>query len=119
MQVAAPLRFDARGRTAAAGEDRHLGDLVEAVLLTSPGERVNRPGFGSALGQMLFAPNADALAAATQMAVQAAIQEWLGDLLEVQEVSIEARESTLSAAVRYLVRRTGEEHTVRVERAAG
>ena len=66
------------------------------MLFTAPGERVNRPTFGSGLLQLVFAPNSDALAAATQLAVQGALQQWLGDRIAVQDVTVEAVDSTLT-----------------------
>ena len=105
-EVDFPYGVDARGRTASTPEEEHIRDLVEQVLFTAPGERVNRPTFGSGLLQLVFAPNSDALAAATQLTVQAALQEWLGDRIEVQDVTIEAVDSTLTATVVYEIRRT-------------
>jgi len=100
-QVDFPYGVDARGRTASTSEDEHVRDLIEQVLFTAPGERVNRPTFGSGLLQLVFAPNSDALAAATQLAVQAALQEWLADRIAVQDVTVEAVDSTLTATVVY------------------
>ena len=68
-----PYHFDGRGRTAATSNDAHMRDLIEQVLFTAPGERVNRPDFGSGLMQLVFAPNSDELAAATQFLVQGAL----------------------------------------------
>src|SRR5436190_1281912 len=70
MQIDYPYTFDSRGRTAETTEEEHIRDLIEQVLFTTPGERVNRPTFGSGLLQLVFAPNGGALGAATQMAVQ-------------------------------------------------
>jgi phage baseplate assembly protein W len=104
MQVAYPYRFDGRGRTAQATDEEHIRDLIEQVLFTSPGERVNRPTFGSGLLRLVFAPNSDALAAATQLAVQGALQQWLGDLIQVDAVQVANVDSTLSVTVRYRIR---------------
>ena len=41
MNLAYPYRFDHRGRTAEATDERHIRDLIEQVLFTAPGERVN------------------------------------------------------------------------------
>ncbi len=117
-QVAHPLRVDPRGRTAAVAQDRHIRELVEQVLLTAPGERVNRPTFGSGLLQLVFAPAGDALAAAMQLTVQAALQQWLGDLIEVEDVTVESDDSTLTTTVRYAIRRTGERQVATFERGA-
>jgi uncharacterized protein len=95
-----PFQFDSRGRTLDAG-DAYLRELVEQVLFTSAGERVNLPDFGSGLLQLLFAPNSDELAAATQFAVQGALQKWLGGLLTVQSVSVVADVEQLSVTVAY------------------
>ena len=119
MNLAFPLQFDARGRTAAADDARHLRDMIEQVLFTAPGERVNRPGFGCGLRQLVFAPNSDALAAATQMSVQGALQEWLGDLIQVESVQVSAEDARLSVSVRYVVRRTQERQAAQFERGAG
>jgi phage baseplate assembly protein W len=105
-EVDFPFHVDERGRTGSVPEEAHVRDLVEQVLLTAPGERVNRPTFGSGLLRLVFAPNSDALAAATQLTVQAALQEWLGDVIEVQDVTVEAFDSRLATTVRYAIRRT-------------
>jgi Bacteriophage baseplate protein W len=110
-QVDFPYGVDARGRTASTSDDEHVRDLIEQVLFTAPGERVNRPTFGSGLLQLVFAPNSDALAAATQLAVQAALQEWLADRIAVQDVTVAAVDSTLTATVVYADRLTQQSQT--------
>ena len=107
MDIDYPFAFDGRGRTASTQYEDHVRDLVEQVLFTSPGERVNRPTFGCGLLQLVFAPNSDTLAAATQLTVQAALQQCVGDLVEVRAVDVEAVESTLRVVVTYALRRTG------------
>ena len=106
MQIDYPYRFDGRGRTAQTTADDHIRDLIEQVLFTSPGERVNRPTFGSGVLQLVFAPNDEALAAATQVTVQGALQRWLGELILVEDVDVESENATLRVQVRYIVRRT-------------
>ena len=113
MNVDYPFGFSGQGRTRECSDDEHLRDLIEQVLFTSPGERVNRPTFGCGLLQLVFAPNSDTLAAATQLSVQAALQQWLGDLIEVRGVEVANPESTLRVTVRYADRRTTEERTER------
>lgn len=108
MQIDYPFRFDGRGRTAQTGHEDHVRDLIEQVLFTSPGERVNRPTFGSGVMQLLFAPNNDALASATQLTVQGALQQWLGDLILVESVDVENDDASLRVSVRYVLRKTQE-----------
>ena len=108
MQIDYPFHFDSRGRTANTHDDDHIRDLIEQVLFTAPGERVNRPDFGAGLMQLVFAPNSDELAAATQFLVQGALQQWLGDLIVVELVQVESEDSTLRVLVQYVTRRNGE-----------
>jgi phage baseplate assembly protein W len=106
MNIDFPFHFDARGRTADTTYEDHIRDLIEQVLFTAPGERVNRPTLGSGLLQLVFAPNSPELAAATQFLVQGNLQQWLGDLIEVRAVDVEALEATLRVQVDYVIRRT-------------
>jgi uncharacterized protein len=106
MNVDYPFHFDARGHTAETSDEGYIRDLIEQVLFTAPGERVNRPTFGSGIMQLVFALNSDTLAAATQVTVHSALQQWLGDLIQVDEVEVQNEESTLQVRIRYLIRRT-------------
>ena len=117
MNIDFPFHFDTRGRTAVTGDDDHIRDMIEQVLFTSPGERVNRPTFGSGLMQLVFAPNSDELAAATQFLVQGALQQWLGDLIQVDELQVENEDSTLQVVIRYTVRRTQQQQVAQFTRA--
>jgi phage baseplate assembly protein W len=106
MNIDFPYRIDHRGRTADVETDGHIRDLIEQVLFTSPGERVNRPTFGCGLLQLVFAPNSPELAAATQFLVQGSLQQWLGNLIQVDAVQIENLDSTLTVTIVYTIRRT-------------
>lgn len=106
MNIRFPLQFDHKGQTALSDDERHIRDLVEQVLFTSPGERVNRPTFGSGLLQLVFQPNSDELSATVQFLVQGALQQWLGDLIEINDVQIEHYDSSLKVTVVYTIRRT-------------
>ncbi len=116
MQIDFPFHIDSRGRSAETDQEAHIRDLIEQVLFTAPGERVNRPGFGTGLMQLVFAPSGEEMATATQYLVQGALQQWLGDLIEVETVQVEAQASTLSVTVRYQVRRTQERQTAQFSR---
>jgi phage baseplate assembly protein W len=116
MNVDFPFHFDGSGRTASADDDKHIRDLIEQVLFTSPGERVNRPTFGCGLQRLVFAPNSDELAAATQFLVQGALQQWLGDLIQVDEVQVESEDSQLRVVVQYVVLRSQQQQTAQFAR---
>jgi uncharacterized protein len=106
--LAYPYRFDGRGRSAETDLSRHVRDLVELTLFTAPGERVNRPDFGSGVRQLVFAGASEELAATTQFLVQGALNQWLGDVIVVEAVEVEAIDERLTVEVCYQVLATGE-----------
>jgi phage baseplate assembly protein W len=106
-----PFQIDGSGRTRQANEEAWIRGLIEQVLFTSPGERVMRPDFGSGVRQLVFAPNSPELAATTQSLVHGALQQWLGALIVVDAVEIEAVDSTLTITVNYMIRRTESHQT--------
>jgi len=118
MNIDFPFHFDNRHRTAATDNDDHIRDMIEQFLFTDPGERVNRPDFGAGLLQLVFAPNSPELAAALQFTIQAGLQRWLGDLIEVRKLEVTSEDATLQVELVYLVRLTQEEQTAQFTRAA-
>jgi uncharacterized protein len=116
MEIAYPFRIDRMGRTASSDETRHIRDLIEQVLFTVPGERVNRPDFGCGLMQMVFSPNSSELASATRFLVQGQLQQWLGEMVLVEAVNVESVESTLTVTVQYNIRRTSERQLAQFSR---
>ena len=116
MNIDYPFHFDGRGRTATTDDDDHVRDMLEQLLFTGPGERVNRPDFGSGLLQLIFAPNSPELAAALQFTMQGAIQRWLGDVVEIHDLEVTSDDATISILIRYAVRRTNERRTATFSR---
>jgi hypothetical protein len=104
MNVNYPFRFDSRGRTATAADDAHILQMIEQLIFTQAGERVNRPDFGSGLLQMVFGANSPELAAALQVTLQAALQRWLGDVIQVRSLSVSAVDATLTVDLTYALR---------------
>ncbi len=117
MDIDFPFHFDSRGRTAATDESDHIRDMIEQLIFTTPGERVNRPDFGSGLLQMVFAPNSPELAATVQFTLQAAIQRWLGDLIELRDLEVRAVDASLTIDIKYVIRRTNQEQTATFSRS--
>ena len=111
MYIDFPFHFDPRGRTASTITDEHIRDMIEQLLFTSPGERVNRPDFGCRLRELVFAPNSPELAAALQATIQAALQRWLGDIIDVRDLEVTSEEATLQVVIKYVVRSTNEQQT--------
>jgi len=117
-QVAFPFRIGPDGRTASVEYEAHLRDLIEQVLFTTPGERVNRPTFGSGLLQAVFAPNSDELAATLQYLAQTSLQQWMGDLIELNGLTITAADSTINVTVQYTIKLTAVQQTAQFIRTA-
>lgn len=117
IQIDYPYHFDHRGRTATTSYEDHICDMIEQFLFTNPGERVNRPDFGSGLLQMVFEGSSPELAAAVEYTIQAGLQRWLGDVIEVRSLEIVPDGSALRVLIRYLIRRTHEERIGTFERS--
>ncbi len=117
MNFAYPYHIDGRGRTAQATDDAHIRQMIEQVLFTAPGERVNRPTYGTGLLQLVFAPNSQELAAATEFMIQGALQQWLGEVIQVESVQVKSEDSTIRVRVQYLVKRNRRRLATTFERA--
>jgi hypothetical protein len=117
--TAFPYRIDGHGRSAQAERDAWLRGLIEQLLFTVPGERVNRPDFGCGLMQLVFSPNSPELAATVQALVHASLQQWLGYLLQIDEVSASSEDATLSVLVRYTVLETQQAGSAEFAREVG
>ncbi len=104
MNIDYPFHINSHGRTASTDDDTHIREMIEQLLFTNPGERVNRPNFGSGLAQLLFGPNSPELATALQFTMQATLQQWLGDLIQLQSLEVTSEDSTLNIFIQYVVR---------------
>jgi uncharacterized protein len=113
-----PFAFDQHGRTATTDDDDHVRDMIEQLLFTSPGERVNRPDFGSGLLQMVFAANSPELAAALQFTMQASLQRYLSDVISIGTLEVTADDSTLQVDLSYVVLATGDARSDTFTRSA-
>jgi len=108
MNIDFPFHFDRRGATATTDYADHVRDMIEQLLFTTPGERINRPDFGCGLMQLVFAPNSPELAATVQFTTQAALAQWLGDVIDVRTLEVEAVDSALRVEIDYVLRTSGE-----------
>jgi phage baseplate assembly protein W len=111
-----PLHVDGRGRLAVTDDPDHVRDMIHQVLFTSPGERVNRPDFGTGLLQLVFMPNSEPLAIATEFTVRSALHRWLGDVIRTESVKVTAEEERLRVEVAYTRLRDGGAETASEEK---
>lgn len=118
MDIDYPVRLDGHGLTATTNVADHVRDMIEQILFTAPGERVNRPTFGCGLNRLIFAPNSDELIATTQFLVQGSLQQWLGHLISVDNVEVEGIDATISITVQYTMLRNQERNSARFTKEA-
>lgn len=111
INVDFPMHIDNRGRIAVTNDDDHIRDMIEQFLFTNNGERVNRPEFGSGLLQLIFAPNSPELAATLQFTIQAGLQRWLGDVVDILNLEVTSQDSTLRVEVQYRRKSSGDVRT--------
>ena len=116
MNIAFPFCIDGRGRTADVTDEEHIRQMIEQLLFTSPGERVNRPDFGTGVMQLVFAPNSPELATATEFTIHGALQQWLGEVIKVESVGVESRESSLHISIQYVIRPNQERQVAQFSR---
>ena len=100
-----PIGVDAGlGRLAAERSyEQHVDQMIRQVLLTAPGERINRPEFGCGVRRMLFAPNSVVSASLAQVSVHQSLDRWLGSVIKVDDVVVAAVDSTLTIRISYVL----------------
>ncbi|MBL4686740.1 MAG: GPW/gp25 family protein [Nannocystaceae bacterium] len=117
MPLSYPYRMDATGRTAQPADiATWVREVLEMVLFTAPGERVMRPSFGTGVHQLVFEPASEEIAAATQHLVRSAVQQWLSDWLEVQDIAVGTRDNEVTVTVLYKLRSTGTQERTTLSR---
>lgn len=82
----------------------YVQQLMKQVLLTSPGERIDRPDFGAGLRRQLFAPTSEASATLLQTVVFQSLDRWLGDLIRIDEVKTSFEDGRLDVQVVYTLK---------------
>ena len=115
-----PFAIDpARGRVRQETDyAAHIEQLIMQVLLTAPGERINRPEFGCGVKRLVFAPGGQVAATLAQAVVYRSLNQALGSVIKVNEVSAQAVDTTLEIRVAYVVKARGEQRYLNLQVAA-
>src|SRR5580692_1487769 len=108
LQIAFPFGYDGHGRTALATHAEHVRQMIDQLLFTDLGERVNRPQFGCGLRRRVFEGNSDMLAGAIASDAMGQLHSWLGDLIEIRDLSVQNNDNKLVVSLTYALQRTGE-----------
>ena len=93
----------------------HVEQLIKQVLLTAPGERIDRPDFGCGVKRLVFAPGGDVAATLAQTVVYQALNKWLSSVITVHEVSVSAAEARLDIRIGYAIRAQGRRRYLNLE----
>lgn len=109
MNIAYPLYVDQKGLLASVSDQQHIEQLIQQVLFTMPGERVNLPDFGTGLSRFVFSVSSSEIISTVQLLVQGALQQWLGNLIQVQVVQITVDDATLNITVAYVIKNTKQQ----------
>lgn len=116
LLVCLPL-FDglaADGRLAWRSGNAAIRDSLLNILLTRPGERLMRPGFGAGLRNFIHSPNNETTRALIADAARRALARWEPriHLDEVQVVSDPERLAQVHVSIRYRLRSSGQHDTL-------
>jgi phage baseplate assembly protein W len=93
----------------------HVEQLMRQVLLTNPGERINRPEFGCGLRRMVFIPNSEISASIAQVLILQAMERWLSSVITTEDVKVKADNETLSVMIRYSLKARPERRYLNVQ----
>jgi phage baseplate assembly protein W len=110
-----PFRIGGEGGAALTADTEHVRDLIEQVLLTNPGERVNLPDFGCGLRNLVFAGNSDILLATTKFLITQNLNRWLGATLIIDDVKVRSDDATLLIEIFYTLRQTRERQRLSIQ----
>ncbi len=112
-----PLAVNQGLKTLAEENDyrEHVIQMIKQVLLTNPGERVNRPDFGCEIRRMLFNPNSEISASLAQVSVFQALEKWLGTVIKVENVKVKPIEETLDIRVVFIIKALQERTYLNIE----
>lgn len=114
--VSFPFQVDPSRNVAQSDDPDHVCQLIEELLLVSPGERVNRPDFGCPLIERVFGPETMEVAATTQTMVQTSLRQWLGGLIQVLGVDVAYQGEEMIVTVSYMDKASRKPQQVRVVR---
>jgi phage baseplate assembly protein W len=100
-----------------AGMADYVEELIELLLFTAKGERVDRPDFGCGIEQLLFQPIDSPLVPATLFTVKSELQRYLGSQASVEDVTVHATGPELDISVTYRLAKQPGQRIARYQNA--
>ncbi len=81
--------------------ERSVRAMIEQILFTVPGERVNRPSFGVGVQNAIFDPNGPFLASRIRTALKENAYNYLGRSVVILKVEVTNDDATLSVRLHF------------------
>ena len=117
LAPAFPLALGARGNTEMVAVPQVVAEqLIEELLFTDPGERLNRPTLGGGVIRLVFDALSDELRRAAEFQIATSLQQWLADVIRVVSVVTEVSGSELEVTVSYQLAGTAATYEVKFRR---
>ena len=91
----------ANGLPRAVSLQDYIPQLIEQILFTAPGERVNRPVFGCGVLELVFHPLDTDTTVAVQQMLQAQLQQFIAAYAEILALEVTSRQTELIVTVRF------------------
>ena len=99
--LAFPLRLGPDHNLAVVELADDVRAMIEQILLTAPGERVNRPTFGVGIYAYVFEPDGDFLANRLRTALDDNVYEFLGPNVRITGLEVTATEDQLHVDIQF------------------
>lgn len=97
---------DEQGRYAYAQGNESVREVIWNILMTQPGERLMRPGFGAGLKNFIHQPNNQTTRSLMTDVIRKSIERW-EPRIELEAVEVlpdDARRTTVNINIRYRMR---------------
>jgi len=114
-----PFRIAANGRAASADTlgRQALEELMQLVL-TNQGERLFLPDFGASAQRLLFEGITDTTATMARSMITQAVQQWLANRVNLNQLMVTANDTTITIAITYQVPGTNQVRQAIFQRSA-
>jgi phage baseplate assembly protein W len=112
--LAWPLQIDPRGGIALASGEHDIGQSIQIILETAPGERVMRPTFGCRIHELVFAPHNATTRGLMKLYIEEALAQW-EPRIDVHEIDITSppdRREVLLVEIKYQIKDTYDERSI-------
>lgn len=117
--LAFPFHVGENGSTAQTSTlEEHVPQELIQLILTNLGERVFLPEFGGGVRRLIFENVDEPTAGLTKTILTQAISRWLGDRINLENLSVRTEDGTLEVDLSYRILGTEETRIMRFQKGA-